>query len=64
MEKDEKQLRKIQIEETLNLLKNLPEDRRIFYNTGILLLEVTKQEAQSLLKEELEALEETQHSDK
>jgi chaperonin cofactor prefoldin len=64
MEMDEKQLKKIQIEETLNLLKNLPEGRRIFYNTGILLLEVTKQEAQSLLKEELEALEETQHSDK
>ncbi len=60
MEKDEKQIKKIQIEETLRLLNSLPENRRIFYNTGVLLIEVTKEEAKKLLEEELEALEETQ----
>ena len=63
MEKDEKQLKKIQIEETLRLLKELPENRRIYYNTGVLLVEVSKEEAIKLLQEELEALEETQPSD-
>ncbi len=60
MEKDEKKVKKIHLEETLRLLKQLPENRRVFYNTGILLIEITKEEAEKLLKEELEALEEAQ----
>lgn len=60
MEKDEKQLKKIQIEETLRLLDTLPDNRRVYYNTGVLLVEVTKEEAKKLLQEELEALEEAQ----
>ena len=61
MEKNEKELKKIQIEETLRLLRSLPENRRVYYNTGVLLLEVTKEEAEKLLREELEGLEETRH---
>ncbi len=60
MSKDEKKLKKLEIEETLRLLRSLPENRRIYYNTGALLVEVTKEEAINLLQEELEALEETQ----
>lgn len=60
MEKDEKQLKKLQIQETLRLLNSLPDNRRVYYNTGVLLVEVTKEEAQKLLQEELEALEEAQ----
>ncbi len=60
MEKDEKQLKKIQIQETLRLLNSLPDNRRVYYNTGVLLVEVTKEEAKKLLQEELEALEEAQ----
>ncbi len=60
MEKDEKQLKKLQIQETLRLLDSLPDNRRVYYNTGVLLVEVTKEEARKLLQEELEALEEAQ----
>ncbi len=60
MEKDEKQLKKLQIQETLRLLDSLPDNRRVYYNTGVLLVEVTKEEAKKLLQEELEALEEAQ----
>ncbi len=60
MEKDEKQLKKLQIQETLRLLNSLPDNRRVYYNTGVLLVEVTKEEAKKLLQEELEALEEAQ----
>jgi len=41
---------KTQIEKTLDILKKLPDNRRVFYNTGILMVEVSKEEAKELLR--------------
>ncbi|WP_457638784.1 prefoldin subunit [Persephonella sp.] len=53
---DEKELLKQQLEKTLHLIQSLPEDRRFYYNTGVIMVEVTKEEAQQLVKEKLEGL--------
>ncbi|WP_457624903.1 prefoldin subunit [Persephonella sp.] len=47
---------KQQIEKTLKLLEQMPENRRYFYNTGVLMIEITKEEAIKMLKKELEGL--------
>ena len=38
-------------EEIVELIKSLPEGRKIYYNLGSLLVEVTKEEAIKLLEE-------------
>jgi len=54
MEKNNTQIKTI--EKTLKFLEKLPEKRRLFYNTGILLIEVSKREAEKILKKKLEGL--------
>jgi chaperonin cofactor prefoldin len=39
-------------EEVVELIKSLPDGRKIYYNLGPLLVEVTKEEAIKLLEEE------------
>ncbi len=46
------------IETTLKWLETLPEGRRLFFNTGVLMIEVTKEEAIEKLKELLKEIEE------
>ncbi|WP_457624183.1 hypothetical protein [Persephonella sp.] len=50
---EDRELLKQQIEKTLEILKQLPDDRRVFFNTGVLMVEVTKKEAEKLLREHL-----------
>ncbi|SNZ03256.1 hypothetical protein SAMN06265182_0333 [Persephonella hydrogeniphila] len=57
-----KEKEKKQIEKTLELIEQLPENRRFFYNTGVLMIELTKEEAVKLLKKELEGLGGNTHS--
>ncbi len=45
-----------EIEFTLRLLNQIPDDRKVFYNTGVLSIEVTKEEAKKLLEQMLEEL--------
>ncbi|WP_293447744.1 hypothetical protein [Persephonella sp.] len=53
---EEKEIIQKQIEKSLEILKKLPEDRKFFINTGVLLVEVSKKEAEAYLKKELEGL--------
>jgi len=39
-------------ERIIEFLKNLPEGRKIYYNLGVLMVEVSKEEAIKLLQEE------------
>lgn len=55
---------KKEIQKTLTLIKKLPENRRFFYNTGLLMVEVSKKEAVQILEEKLRAMEETQHNNR
>ncbi len=55
---------KKEIQKTLTLIKKLPESRRFFYNTGLLMVEVSKKEAVQILEEKLRAMEETQHNNR
>jgi len=48
---------KEEITQALKFLENLPEDRKLYYRFGRLLVEVKKEEAESLLKEALSFLE-------
>ncbi len=48
--------RKEEIEFTMELVKQLPEDRKLFFNTSTISIEVTKEEAINLLKQMLEQL--------
>ncbi|NPA58341.1 MAG: hypothetical protein GXN94_03485 [Aquificae bacterium] len=61
---DEKELLKEQIERTIQLIDLLPEGRKIYYDAGLVMLEVSKEEAKKLLQEELEKLEGTGGGDK
>jgi len=45
-----------ELEETLELVKRLPSGRRFFYNTGIICIELTKEEAIKKLEEEIDRL--------
>jgi len=45
-----------ELEETLKLIKSLPDGRRFFYNAGIIYIELTKDEAIKKLQEEIERL--------
>ncbi len=51
---------KVEIQKTLAFIKKLPENRRFFYNTGLLLIEISKEEAVQILEEKLRAVGETQ----
>jgi chaperonin cofactor prefoldin len=42
-------------EEIIKFLQNLPDGRKIYYNFGTVLVEITKEEAIKLLKEEGES---------
>jgi len=53
---DEKEMIYQTIKKTLELLEKLPEDRRLFYNTGVIMVEVTREEARELLEEQIEEL--------
>lgn len=53
---EEKELLEKQLKKSLELLKQLPENRRFFINTGAIIIEVTKKEAEEYLKKELEGL--------
>ena len=46
------------LEKTLEYVKSLPEGRRFFYNTGTIMVEVSKEEAIQKIKEILKELEE------
>ncbi len=46
--------RKAEIEYTLELIEQLPGNRKLFFDTGIISIEVTKNEAIELLKQMLE----------
>ncbi len=46
------------LEKTLEYVKSLPEGRRFFYNTGTIMVEVSKEEAIQKIKEMLKELEE------
>jgi chaperonin cofactor prefoldin len=45
-----------ELEETLKLVESLPDGRRFFYNTGIIFIELTKEETIAKLKEEINKL--------
>ena len=53
---EEKELLEEQLKKSLELLKQLPEDRRFFINTGVLMVEVSRKEAEEYIKKELEGL--------
>ena len=55
---------KKEIQRTLILIKKLPENRRFFYNTGLLMIEISKDEAVQILEEKLRAMKETQRNSK
>lgn len=50
------------IEESLKILESLPSGRKIFFNTGIVMVELTKEEAIKKLKEMLENLDKEKSS--
>jgi chaperonin cofactor prefoldin len=45
-----------ELEETLKIVESLPDGRRFFYNTGIICIEMTKEEVIGKLREEIEKL--------
>ena len=47
------------VETTLKWLKTLPDGRRLFFNTGVLMIEITKEEAIQKLEELLKEIEDT-----
>ena len=49
--------KKAEIEFSLKLIEQLPDDRKLFFDTGIISIEVTKEEAIQLLKEMLNEIE-------
>ncbi len=53
-----------EIRQTLKLLEKIPENRKIFFNTGVISIEITKKEAEKLLKDKLRAIEDTQQHNK
>jgi len=52
------------LEEALKLVESLPEGRRFFYNTGVLYVELTKEEAINILKDEIEKLKSNLNNNK
>jgi len=53
---DEKQFLEKQLKKSLEILRQLPENRRFFINTGFLMVEVTREEAEKYLQKEMEGL--------
>ena len=53
---EEKEVIEEKIKKSLEILKQLPEKRRFYINTGVLMVEVSKKEAEEYLKKELEGL--------
>ncbi len=53
---EEKELLEKQLKKSLELLEQMPEDRRFFINTGFLMVQVSKEEAKEYLEKELESL--------
>ncbi len=49
--------KKAEIEYTLKMIKQFPDNRKFFLNTGLISIEVTKEEALKLLEEMLNQLE-------
>ncbi len=49
---------KKEIEETIKFVKSLPDDRRFFLNTGLLCVEMNKEQALKHLEEALKSVEE------
>jgi len=47
----------LKLKEALDLLSSLPSDRKIFYNTGILLIEVSKEEAKEIIQKNIQEIE-------
>ncbi|RUM61020.1 MAG: hypothetical protein DSY66_03090 [Persephonella sp.] len=54
MDKKEKEIKLI--EESIKKIKELPNDRKLFFNTGVIMIEVSKEEAIKLLEEKLKEL--------
>ena len=52
----EKEILKVKLKEALDLLSSLPSNRKIFYNTGILSIEVSKEEAKKLIQKKLKEI--------
>ena len=57
-------MEKKKIEESLKILENLPSGRKIFFNTGLIMVELTKEEAIERLKQILLELENKENNKK
>ena len=53
---EEKELLEKKLKKSLEILKQLPGNRRFFIKTGVLMVEVSKKEAEEYLRKELEGL--------
>ncbi len=53
-----------ELEKTLKFVESLPDGRRFFYNTGVIFIELTKEEAITKLKNEINELKLSLNNDK